>query len=257
MNKNIKTPIGLETIVGRVEEICSSPAGHCRCGIYPNHFLINLDKGNGQTTLTSYIADAYQEYGIRHFGGLDTYLEYSLDGSMSQLEDIFDYIHDSAAVYTNEYEGVIAMDVTALAAPGNAAQMALFLKEIAHIGEHATFVFYVPAVINSSIANLIKKIREVFHDRDVEVIKVDAYSEQNLVDIIKNMLEEAGVEVVGNVDDSIINILRSEGASNIKDAKYLTKVMIKNADFSSFVPVITAEIIDMCFGSSVAKKEVK
>lgn len=257
MNRNIKTPIGLEAIVERVEEICSNSAGHYRCGISPNHFLINLDKGNGQTTLTSYIADAFQEYGVRHFGGLDTYIEYTLDGSMTQLEDIFDYINNSAAVYTNEYEGVIAMDVTALAAPGNAAQMAFFLKEIAHIGEHATFVFYVPAVINSSIANLIKKIREVFHNRDIEVIKVDAYSEQNLVEIIKEMLEEAGVEVVGDVDDCIMNILRFEGASTIKDAKYLTKVMIKNADFSSFMPEITAEIIGMSFESFMEKKEVK
>lgn len=255
MNKNINVPIGLDPVVAAVNDICNESAVYHHCGVMPSHFLINLDKGNGQTTVTSYVADVYQEYGVRQFKGMDMYLEYILDGSMDQIDKIFKYLHQSAGVYTNEYEGVISMDISALAAPNNAAQMAFFLKEIASIAEYATIILYVPSAINSNMSNFIDKIRKVL--RSMKVIKVEAYTAQNLVDIIKNMIEDAGVDLTDDVDDSILNVIHTTGASNIKDAKLLTQNMVKNANFSHFVPELNADRINTAFGISNAKKEGK
>ena len=105
-----KIPIGLANAVAAIKKNIDQAHIYHRCGLKPPHYIINLDAGNGQTTLTEYIATSYADYGVRHFGGLDMFLEYTLDGSMEQLKKVFADIR-ACAVYTNEYEGVIAMDI--------------------------------------------------------------------------------------------------------------------------------------------------
>lgn len=256
MNSYIKVPIGLEPVVSKVEEICSHADAFRRCGITPNHFLINLDKGNGQTTVTSYISDAFFAGGVRHFGGLDRFLEYSLNGSVAQFRQIVNDIR-SCAVYTNEYEGVIAMDLSELASHIHESQISLFLKELSVIGKHATFVFYVPSVISKNMTTLIEMLCSAI-DR-IDIIQVSPYSAQDLTEIIKSAIDEAGVDLVSGqeTDTCILNIVRYAGAANLKDAKQLARIMLQNADFDSFTPSLTPELINKAFHITDTKKEVK
>ena len=84
-----KIPIGLAGAVAAIKKNIDQAHIYHRCGLKPPHYIINLDAGNGQTTLTEYIATSYADYGVRHFGGLDMFLEYTLDGSMEQLKKVF------------------------------------------------------------------------------------------------------------------------------------------------------------------------
>lgn len=126
----------------------------------PEHFLVELDSEEKQTKLTEYITDFFQGNKIRHFGGRDAYLEYCVDGSMAQLKWMFADII-SSAVYTNEFEGVIAMDIALLASKVNEAQMTYFLNEIKRISKHATLIFFVSEVNSRNQILMIKKIRAV------------------------------------------------------------------------------------------------
>ena len=99
-NEYYTAPVGAEEIVSVLAEMCANNAVHKHCGIAPPQFVINLDAGNGQTTITRYISETLLKNEIRHFGGMDLFLEYTLDGTMPQLKQVFGDIR-TCAVYTN------------------------------------------------------------------------------------------------------------------------------------------------------------
>lgn len=253
---SLHIPVGLEPIVNKVADVCFHSDIFRRCGVKPNHFLINLDTGNGRTTLTTFVSDAFHSFGIRHFGGLDRFLEFTLDGTMAQLKEVLNDIR-SCAVYTNEYEGVISIDISAMAAHLNESQLSTFLKALPVIGEHATLILYVPSKINRNMTLLIEKVCAALGEK-LEVVKVEAYSEQNLVDIIKELIDETGVSLEddADIDSCILAAVRQTGARTVKDAKQMAQVMVKNANFNHFIPVLTSELINSAF-NTIITKEVK
>ena len=256
MKNNVYTPVGLEPLVSKIQNICVCSDVYHRCGLKPNHYLINLDPGNGHSTVATYVSDAFHEYGIRHFGGLDLFLEYTLDGSMAQLRQVLNDIK-ACAVYTNEYEGVIALDISGLAAHLNETQVSMFLKELPAIAEHATLILYVPSKLNRNIAQLIDKVSAVLGE-SLDVISIEAYTEDNLVTIIKELINEAGVDLeeTDDINDCILSAIRLTGSTTLKDAKQLVQTMVKNACFEHFVPILNSQLINAAFNASIAK-EVK
>lgn len=256
MNNYVTTPVGLEPLVSKIQDICFNPDAYHRCGAKPTHYLINLDPGNGHSTVAAYVSDAFHRYGIRHFGGLDLFLEYTLDGSMAQLRQVLNDIK-ACAVYTNEYEGVVAIDISGLASHLNEAQVTTFLKEIPAIAEHATLILFIPSKVSRNIAQLIDKLITVMGDT-LEVVNVSAYTEDNLVEIVKVLIDEAGVDLdeTDDIDSCILSAIHLTGAVSIKDAKQLVQTMVKNASFEHFVPVLNSKLINAAFSESTAK-EVK
>ena len=179
-----KIPIGLAEAVAAIKKNIDQAHIYHRCGLKPPHYIINLDAGDGQTTLTEYIATSYADYGVRHFGGLDMFLEYTLDGSMEQLKKVFADVR-ACAVYTNEYEGVIAMDISKLVNHVNETQLDVFISEISKISSSATLVLFVPSTMNRNVATLMGRIREALDD--VEILNIKPYIPEDLVEIIKGI----------------------------------------------------------------------
>ena len=64
---------------------------------------------------------------------LDLFLEYTLDGTLPQMRQVFADI-DACAVYTNGFEGVVAVDITALSEYAEEEQAAFFLEGIEKVG---------------------------------------------------------------------------------------------------------------------------
>lgn len=256
MNPYIQTPIGLAPLVQKIEDICSNADSYRRCGNQPKHFLINLDPGNGQSTVAAYVSDAFHAFRIRSFGGLDRFLEYRLDGTMSQLKATLSDIR-ACAVYTNEYEGVIAIDITGLASHLNETQVSVFLKNLPAIGRHATFLIFVPSVPGKNMIHLIEKVRLVL-GHDLEMVKVSQYTQWDLAQIVKLLLDEAGIdlECSAEIDNCILNVIRFTGAVNVKDAQQLVQAMAKGASFDSFCPVLTPDRIRAAFGIAERKEAV-
>ena len=140
----------------------------------PEHFLVELDSGEEQTEFAEHITDFFQENDIRHFGGRESYLEYSLDGSMAQLKWIFGDIAASAT-YTNEYEGVIAMDIALLASKVSEAQMAYFLNEIKRVSKYATLLLFVSEVPSRNQDLMVKRVKTVIDN--INYFPVETYQE--------------------------------------------------------------------------------
>lgn len=252
-----KLPIGLTSAVAAIKKNIDQAHIYHRCGLKPPHYIINLDAGNGQTTLTEYIATSYADYGVRHFGGLDMFLEYTLDGSMEQLKKVFADIKACAA-YTNEYEGVIAMDISKLANHVNETQLDVFVGEITKISSSATLVLFVPSAMNRNVATLVWRIRDALDD--VEILDIKPYTPEDLVEIIKGMITDAGVVIDESIelDKFLLNAVIDEHVSNVKSAKRFSQIMIKNANFDGFLPKLGIVEIEKTFSVGVSeKKEVK
>ena len=139
------------------------------------HFLVGLDSEEEQTELVEYVTDFLEKHNIRHFGGRESYLEYCLDGSMTQLQWIFGDIAASAT-YTNEYEGVIAMDIALLAPKVREAQMTYFLNAIKQVSKHATLILFVAEMPNRNQDLMVKEIKNVV--QKINYFPVENYQEE-------------------------------------------------------------------------------
>ena len=185
------------------------------------------------------------------------FLEYTLDGSMEQLKRVFADIR-ACAVYTNEYEGVIAMDISKLVNHVNETQLDVFISEISKISPSATLVLFVPSAMNRNIATLMGRIREALDD--VEILNIKPYIPEDLVEIIKGMITDAGVVIDESIefDKFLLNAVIDEHITNVKSAKKLSQVMVKNANFDSFLPKLGIVEIEKAFSVGIReKKEVK
>lgn len=141
------------------------------------HFMLELDSEEEQTEIVEYITDFLQENQIGHFGGRESYLEYCLDGSMSQLKWIFGDIAASAT-YTNEYEGVIAMNIALLASKVREAQMTWFLQAIRQVCKHATLILFVSEAKSRNQDLMVKEIKTVV--KNINYFPVEPCQEEHL-----------------------------------------------------------------------------
>lgn len=240
------TPVGAEEVVFALAEVCANGAAHKHCSIAPPHFVINLDAGNGQTTITKYITETLSRNEIRHFGGMDLFLEYMLDGTMPQLKQVFGDIR-TCAVYTNNFEGVVAIDITALSKYANEAQAEFFLEEIKKVCRTATVILYTGGTPSRGVLSVVDKLKAAV--RNVSVIHLDTYTPDELACIAERLLDEYGVSV--DVSDEFHNALREvvtlEACRTVKDTMAVTERAVKMADFSGYMPALSAKQLKSAF----------
>lgn len=105
------------------------------------HIFMNLQGKKEQKEMTEYITSVLQKYKCRTFHGLDDFLEYRLDGRNTKW--VFDDILDHA-VYTNAFEGVVAIDVSALSeyVKEDPKEIDYFAEQIQVVSEQATVIIY-------------------------------------------------------------------------------------------------------------------
>ena len=247
-------PVGTEEVFSVLDEVCANSAAHKHCGIAPPHFVINLDAGNGQTTITRFITETLLKNDIRHFGGMDPFIEYTLDGTMSQLKQVFCDIH-TCAVYTNSYEGVVAIDITALSKYANEAQAELFLEEIKKVSQTATMILYTGGNPSRGVVSIIEKLKTTV--RNVSIIYLDTYTPDELACIAERLLDEYGVSV--DVSDEFHNALREivtlEACQTVKDTMAVTEKAVKMADFTSYMPTLSTQQLKSAFTDVIASEK--
>ncbi len=245
-NENNISPVGAEEVVSVLTEVCANSAAHKHCGIAPPHFVINLDEGNGQTTFTRFITETLLKNEIRHFGGMDPFLEYTLDGTMPQLKQVFSDIR-TCAVYTNSFEGVVAIDITSLSKYANEAQAEYFLEEIKKVCRTATVILYTGGTPSRGVLSVIEKLKNMV--RNVSIIHLEAYTPNELAYIAERLLDEYGVSV--DCSDEFHNALRDimtiEACKTVKDAEVITEKAVKMADFSGYTPTLSTKQLKTAF----------
>lgn len=247
---SVRKPIGLHEAIKAVEEVCDNAAAYARGGVKVQPLMLELGSGNGQTVFAHYVTDMLKTYKIRHFGGLDHYLEFVTDGTLEQLREMFANIQ-SAAVYTNNYEGVVAIDITALGKVVMEKQMRYFLTEIVKVAKHATVILYISpdAVRNRKEIDLIEeKVLDTFNHK-ICFIEVKPYTNAELAEMVVCNIDDRGITIEddGNFMDTLESIVASQPHRVAREVEDLAEEIVKKADYSHFVATINTNRLRNAF----------
>lgn len=167
MNKQIVCQSALYAAAERVKSTCDKE-------VKPSHLFILLDDKQKQCRFAEYAAEMFETHKVRRFGGFDSHLDYTLDGTLCQINKMLFEIK-SAAGYTNFYEGILTFDISALSDSLDEKQSKYFFAEIAKCAEYATVIFYA----SPEIRNLSALINRVCAEIDnVEVLYGEEYKEK-------------------------------------------------------------------------------
>lgn len=240
--------VGLEGLKTTMSEIVSKADAYRKGGAQVPHVVMNLTHDNGQSIVADYITSVLYENNLRKFCGLDILLEYRVDGSLRQMKQIFEDIA-SNAVYTNEYEGVVAVDISALSEFINEFQVDYFVEHIGFVAQNATVIIYYDASLG--------KRMQIIKDRVVNAIgncidvPVTPYSQKEYSEIVVQNILDRGIDV--DTGDDLENILcRVVDTYHVTSAKQAVAVaedLVFCADYSSFTPRIDSKMVSEHFGN--------
>ena len=93
----------------------------------PFHYVIDIQEESKRIEFLEEFSYSLFLNKLRKFHGLDLFLYYSLDGSIRQIEDLESLI-DTAAVYDNYFEGVLAFGIDKLLLHTNRLSREMFLQ---------------------------------------------------------------------------------------------------------------------------------
>ena len=132
---------GHDELKTHLKAIKDNADAYMKCGAKVPNFAMNITKDNGQTHVAEMITMYLHDNNLRKFHAINEMKEYRLDGTMKQIKEVFKDIRCNA-VYTNEFEGVIAIDISALAEHVNESQVDYFVEEIKKVAQDATVIIY-------------------------------------------------------------------------------------------------------------------
>lgn len=224
MNNNMTEPIGLEVIKDEMKSICKKALFYKRNALKPPCYIIRLKAGNGQTRAVEYIADMLNESGIMPFNELDDYLEFRPGSNMTDLRSMFSQI-DNSAVYTNTYEGVIAVDVKELLIHVNEGQFAFFINEMKRLSQRAVIVFFVPTENSRDLDTAILKITRAIDD--TKLLCPNEYTVKEMAMITLRALEEKMIETDEKLIPVIERIIKKNHISTVRECIRLSTTLIR------------------------------
>lgn len=243
----IGTIVGLQSAVNCLEQLCANQEVYRRFNVLPD-LLVALDAGDGQSTFTRFFARNAVHHRLRHFGGMDTYLEFTLTGEMTQLQSVFQQIRD-CAVYANEYEGIIALDISALTNCINEAQIPYFLEQVKRCSAHATMIFYIPRTPSRNLTLLVSKLRGCVEE--LMEVKTEPYTPSELAQIGALELEKRGVHIqqAQQFRDDLALLITARQVKTATQSCRLIQSILKWADFSGFTPTVDPQKLRQAFAT--------
>lgn len=241
--------VGLEKLKDQMSKIESRGDAYRKGKAQLPHIVMNLTHDNGQSTTADYITTVFHENTLRKFCGLDHLLEYSLDGSLLQIKQVFEDI-DSNAVYTNEYEGVVAVDISALSEVANEFQTDYFIEHIREVAKNATVIIY----YDDSLGRKMQLVK----DRVVQAIgnfvdvPVAPYSRKEYARIVIQDIRQRGIEIDEEEDLEKILCRAFEACpvNSAKEAVAVAQELVFCADYSGLTPRMDAKSVGELLGSS-------
>lgn len=233
---------GHEEIKKEIKAICINSKAYSIGRVRPNNFIIQLDKGNGRTTLARYITEMFYKYNIIKFSSLDLFLEIDLDGTMNQLKESFGDIY-STSCYANSYEGIILLCIDSLSNHINEAQVDYFLKEIVKVSKTATLIFYIPENPSQNVNQLVKKIYSVL--KDTILVNENIYTEVDLALITEKLINQRGVKIINEekFHKQLVNLIIRMEFKKISEIDKLSKELITITDYSTLTPKIDDSLL--------------
>ena len=206
------------------------------------HFVINLKPENGQSFVANYITTVLFENKLRKFSGLDYLLEYKLDGSLHQLQQMFENVARNA-IYSNEYEGVLAIDISELSNHVNEYQMDFFIEHLKPISQNATLIIYYDDSIGKKMNTI--KARIMNNIGNTKSFDFIPYSKNDLTELVMQNIMERGIEISApsQFEEALHGLLDRYHVDNIKQAVSMAENLMLFTDCNNLIPRIDANVI--------------
>lgn len=238
----IPTPIGYDSLVQHVETNCLKKTIYQQLGLPLDHFIITCEDDETQNSITKYLARKYAIHELRSFAGLDLYLEFKLDGTLKQMNDVFCEIK-SAAIYANNFEGIIAFDISALADSVNESQVTYFLEEVKEISKHATLIFYIPFAESKNMSLLLGKLEMKiinFHK-----ICTKPYEAAEIAQVLMKKISDFGIiiEDENMFYDAVLEFIQREKIA-LEDLNVTARKILFRANFENTPVKISAKNLE-------------
>lgn len=237
--------VGLDELKNQLSEITRKVDVFRKGGAKVPNVVMNLAHENGQSIVAEYFTSVLYDNRLRSFHGLDSLLEYRLDGSLKQIKQIFEDI-SSNAVYTNEYEGVVAIDISTLSEYINEFQVDYFVEKIGSVSQSATVIIY----YDDSLGKRMQLIKE----RIVEAmgncidVSVAPYSVKDYSEIVVQNIMERGIEVdTDEMEDILCKVVNTYHVTSAKQAVAVAEDLVFCADYSSYTPRIDSKMVSEHF----------
>ena len=241
--------VGLDGLKNQMSEIVRKVDAYKKGGARVPHVVMNLTRDNGQSIVADYITSVFYKNELRKFCGLDVLLEYTLDGSLKQMKQVFEDI-ESNAVYTNEYEGVVAIDISALSEYINEHQIDYFVEHIGAVGQNATVIIYYDASLGKRMLLIKDKIEKVLGN--CIDVSVSPYSQKEFTEIVLQNITERGIEVESEeeLETVLCSVVDRYHVSSAKQAATVAEDLVFCADYSDFTPRINSKMVSEHFGNT-------
>mgnify|MGYP000006658833 FL=1 len=210
------TLIGMPEIKA-VAETISTHAKEYEIGLKKKPtYIVLLDKGQGRTTVLEYIADIYK---TTFPSGLDPYVEFEIEATMSAVEEIGVRLSDSA-IYKPYYEEVCGVDICKFAHHLNELQTDLVIKFLKEASEHCFMLFFFPQEPNKSEQRLIDRLCDAL---DISsTIEATPYSAKDYAEIVIKHYKEVA-DFIG-VDFSAFKRQLSANMKNVSSLSEAFKI---------------------------------
>lgn len=253
-------PIGLSAGVKAVEKVCETADIYKAIQQKPPHFILNIEDADSQHIFTKFVAEMYRETGVMDFFEMDDFLEFTLDGTYSQLEDVFVELKGHA-VYSNDYRGVVAMDISKLAEHLNEVQVTYFFDYVKKASKYAVFLFYIPVkgMRKRNGASLVAKV--VSEITNVKYIEVVPYNVEEFTEMILQMLEDADIymktEQKEIITEMIQKKIQARQISTIGASRELGRQLMLHAEMSGSELYLDRKKVSEVCGEQTSDKENK
>lgn len=257
----IERPIGLNSFCEEINDICEKSQIYRR--IRPKHLIVNISTSEERKTCLEYMTGMFKKYHIIPFtSSLDSFVEAVIDGSSSKkIQQTFN-IFSSAADYDNDFGNIAGLVITDMSNYMSGSQLNDFLKGSKQLCESACVVFFTAFAPNQNEEKLIKKLVEFVGDNRIKRISIEAYTKEEMVDLIKKIVLEFGVEIQ---NESAFSNLLTEAIADVEKndftvARSIAETLIHYADFDKFIPIldetsVTNLIADLTIEKSKGEKK--
>ena len=247
MNDPIR-PIGLDEPVQQVHQVCAE-APIYQHGTKLPLYMITLDAGSGRTTLLEYMADLFKAHKVLPFDScLDDCVEITLDGTSAQLKRAAQTLAE-AAVYTNDYDGVAGIDLSAL--PQSLyPELFPLLKKLCC---HACVVLFFSAQPGKGEERMMEKLKEDFPH--IKRFDPAPYTHEQLAQMAQRQLEQRGMTVLA--PSQVRTRLEELELADVPEMLACVDALVRRADYSKPTPVVKAATVAMLsLRSGAPRKEV-
>lgn len=225
----IKRPIGLDSICSIIDDNCKKANLFKKTGLKPSNLLVQLDTGCGRSSVVEYAVDMYKAHDLIDFSsGLDDSIKITFDGSLGQFKKCITEIK-TAAVFKNNFTGIIEVDAMALSRHCGEVQYNDFFSSFKEICDSAFVIFFTPIILSRVEESFVDKICSSF---DIKRVCSTPYTTSELRDIVEKNISSYGVEICSSkkVKIMLLRLISDCGIKTIKEAVDFADSIIKYAD---------------------------